>query len=166
MKATLAALGCGAILVIVSCSMAWTTSTAPLLEGVGGPSSEVSVTGAQLVPAANAAGWVALAGILAVIATRSWGRTAVGVILVLAGVVIVVSTIGARGSTIWWCAAAFGGALTCGSGVVVAWRGRAWPGLSRRYVAPGSDSAAPSRARSPWDAIDHGHDPTTDDEPA
>ena len=85
MKATLAALGCGAILVIVSCSMAWTTSTAPLLEGVGGPSSEVSVTGAQLVPAANAAGWVALAGILAVIATRSWGRTAVGVILVLAG---------------------------------------------------------------------------------
>ena len=42
-------------------------------------------------------------------------------------------------------------------------RAPAWPGMSRRYDAPGSQSAPrrPSTNQEIWKSIDEGHDPTT-----
>lgn len=82
---------------------------------------------------------VALAGVVAIAATRGWTRGLVGVVLALAGV-----------------ASLPRGALLAAAGVLVAVRGPRWPALGAKYEAP----AAPTD-RDAWDALDRGEDPTT-----
>ncbi|WP_137122016.1 Trp biosynthesis-associated membrane protein [Segeticoccus rhizosphaerae] len=62
-------------------------------------------------------------------------------------------------ATVWpWIAAAASLAMGVG-GVLALAAGRRWSGLSKRYDAP----AAQPRARSAWDQLSEGSDPTRDD---
>lgn len=91
-------------------------------------------------PTAHAWGWVALAGVVAIAATRGLARRAVGVLLVLAGLAV----LGAH---------PFGAGLLVGAGALVAVRGQRWAAMGSRYDAP--------RVRDdPWAALDRGDDPT------
>jgi uncharacterized membrane protein (TIGR02234 family) len=85
----------------------------------------------------------------------------------------------------WWVIALAGGLLLVAAGVLTAWRGQRWPGMSSRYDSPASTpgtgapgspagSAAGTAAGSPeaahlsdpgdpaqaWEALDRGTDPT------
>jgi len=86
--------------------------------------------------------FVAVAGGVAVLATRTWGRPVVGVALVLSGVAAAFSAGG-------WP----GGAVLALTGAYVAVKGRGWPVLGARYDAP-------QRREDPWAALDRGEDPT------
>lgn len=161
MRSTVLGLAAGSGLTLIACSLTWAQVQLPLLDGVGGAVQTITLTGLELAPAANAAGWAALAGVLAVIATRSWGRAIIGVLVTAAGLVIIISTIYARpDSSLWWIAAVVGGILVVGSGVDIAIHGRSWPGLSRRYESADSTRVTPSKPLTPWEAIDRGQDPT------
>jgi hypothetical protein len=161
MRSTVIALAAGAGLTLVACSMTWVQIQVPLLDGVEGAMQTITETGRELAPAANAAGWAALAGVLAVIATKSWGRTIIGLIVTMAGLVTVIASVSARpGSSLWWLAAATGGILVMASGISIAINGRGWPGLSRRYEAAGPAGASPRKPLTPWEAMDRGQDPT------
>jgi hypothetical protein len=90
---------------------------------------------------------VALAGLVGIAATRSWGRVPVGVALAVAGAAAVT----ARRSV-----AVAGAVLLAATGAYVAVRGPRWRGLGARYDAP-------AQARTDadvWDALDRGEDPT------
>jgi uncharacterized membrane protein (TIGR02234 family) len=169
MKASLVALTAGAILVLIACSMTWSVVTVPMLDDADGPVRSESLAGSTLAPLAAAAAWVALAAVLAVLATRSWGRVAVGVVVLAAGVLVIFSSVSGgldSNSNLWWVLAVAGGvAIGCAGGSIVG-QGRRWPGLGRRYEAPAGSRATPSRQVTPWDAIDHGQDPTLDDQSA
>lgn len=150
------------------------------------PSSTVSLTGRQLHGLPFALGIAGLAGALAVIATRGVARIVVGALQVVFGAAIGAASIAAIGSahvlataaagsrtgqvgagaaTVypWWVGSVIGGALLVAGGVVVALRGRRWPGMSSRYDAPG---ARRERRGDPdatlWDTIERGEDPTVD----
>jgi hypothetical protein len=140
----------------------------------------VAVTGADCVTALPALGWVAAALALAVLVTRGWGRRLVGVAVVFDGFLIVATagTTHATGAALHdalvarsisppslsspvFCAwavveLALGLAVT-GVGYRVAARGAGWPGLGSRYDAP---PTAADPARSSWEALDRGEDPT------
>jgi hypothetical protein len=169
MKASLLALTAGALVVLIACSMTWAVVTVPMLDDAGGPVRSESLSGSNLAPLAVAAAWVALAAVLAVLATRSWGRVAIGSVVVVAGMLIIFSSASGgfdSNSNLWWVLALVGGvAVGCAGGAVIV-RGRWWPALGRRYEAPAGSRATPSRQVTPWDAIDHGHDPTLDDQSA
>jgi len=162
----------------------------------GLPAVTISQLGRELAPVAAASVWVVLAGVLGVIATRGWGRVAIGLAIAGAGLLVAVgaSLTGANlasaasaglgsdavvqvstAAVPWWWISAAAGAVSVAAGAYVAWRGRSWPGLSRRYeradgldargehgVRQGSTNPrpAPSCAREQWDALDRGTDPT------
>ena len=92
MRASLLALAGGALTVLIACSLTWSAITVPMLDDVTGPVRTVALSGTDLAPLASASAWVALAGLLAVIATRSWGRVIVGAVVIAAGAVIIVSS--------------------------------------------------------------------------
>lgn len=165
---------------------AWAT-----VAGHGGTALEPSVqhvTGRSLSGVIPALGWAGLAGIAALLATRGWARTAVGVLLTAFGVIIAVAAPAAvrpghvravAGDTsdlaklaghlsvhpnAWWTVALTGGVLLAAAGLLTVARGRRWPGMSARYDRPG---AAPAPAGDDpaalWRSLDHGHDPTAGD---
>ncbi|WP_250212952.1 Trp biosynthesis-associated membrane protein [Acrocarpospora catenulata] len=118
---------------------------------------------AWLTPVALAA----LAGCVAVLATRGVWRSVVGVLVALCGAGVVAAGLQAYGTavldrTYWPVAAVAGGALLLVGGLVTALRGRRWAGMSARYSRTPDDSA-PS-ARRLWDALDEGLDPTAEQE--
>ena len=174
MRASLLALAGGALTVLIACSLTWSAITVPMLDDVTGPVRTVALSGTDRAPLASASAWVALAGLLAVIATRSWGRVIVGAVVIAAGAVIIVSSASVgwqSSSNPLWTLAVTGGLVVGAAGLSVLMRGRAWPGLGRRFEAPGG--SAPARATpvatrrlTPWDAIDSGEDPTSDGPPA
>jgi hypothetical protein len=86
--------------------------------------------------------FVAVAGGVAVLATRTWGRPVVGVALVASGVAAAFSHGG-------WA----GGVVLAATGAYVVARGREWQALGARYDAP-------QRREDPWAALDRGEDPT------
>ena len=81
-------------------------------------------------------GVVALAGVVAIAATRGWARALIGAVLAAAGV-----------------ASLPRGALLALAGAFVAVRGPRWPALGARYEVVTEHDA--------WDALDRGEDPTT-----
>lgn len=146
------------------------------------------LTGRSLSGVVPALGWAGLAGIAALLATRGWARTAVGVLLTALGVVIAVAAPAAvraghvravAGDTSnlttlagrlavhvngWWVVALAGGVLLAAAGLLTVVRGRRWPGMSARYERPGT--VAPPAGDDPaslWRSLDHGHDPTAGD---
>jgi uncharacterized membrane protein (TIGR02234 family) len=186
----LAVLGClvGAAVVLFAVSASWvrlrvaTGGTAgPAGSPVAAAAIPVRLSGGTVAPAVTGCGLVGLAGVVAIAATRRWGRTVVGVLVLAAGIGIMIAatriaadpTAAARGSnpvrqiapdgvavlrdvtaTAAPWLACFGGVLLAGSGLLVALRGRAWSSMSARYEAP---AARPVNA---WDEIERGGDPT------
>lgn len=154
---TLALLALGSFLLLIALSKSWTVESVALLDGVT-PSRDRAMSGATVVPAATAAAWISFAGIAGVIATRSWGRILVGVVLVLASVAGVLAVVGAW--TPPWAPIALVGLIATGvAGILAIAHGGRWPALGSRYerAAPAPDAAD---ERATWDALDRGEDPT------
>lgn len=93
-------------------------------------------------------GWLALAAVAGVVATRTWGRRVVGAVVAVAGVLAIIGS-GLQPITL----AALGCVLT---GVLTVILGPGWPTMGGRYERAPSD-------RSVWQALDAGEDPTLRD---
>jgi uncharacterized membrane protein (TIGR02234 family) len=121
------------------------------------------LTGSELAPGAQAAAYVALAGVAAIVAVRGWWRVLVGVLVAGAGVAAVAALLPlASGGEVrdrflhhfgdcanggcgisgplpsfhaasWLWVAVLGAVLVILAGVMTVMRGRRWPGLSSRY---------------------------------
>jgi hypothetical protein len=136
------------------------------------PPIVATVTGGDAAPLAAALALVALAGAAALPAARGLLRTAVGVLLLLAGAGVAtggVHTLVAgvpgespvtdvRLTATWPVLTVAGGALVAVAGLVAIVRGRRWSALGRRYDAP--SPAAPPQTGDLWAAQDRGEDPT------
>ncbi|MDQ6650358.1 MAG: Trp biosynthesis-associated membrane protein [Actinomycetota bacterium] len=173
----------GAAVVLLAAGRPWTRFT--LDQGGLLPPLRLAPSGRSLDPTAGALGLVGLAGVLALAATRRRGRLVVGVLVALAGAVVVVSSLrvasavlpavrrsgaldraGAAASalagplpvTAWPWVSAAGGLLLALAGLLVVVRGPAWAALSARYEAPERRAAAGEV--SLWEALDRGDDPT------
>jgi uncharacterized membrane protein (TIGR02234 family) len=175
----------GGIVAWVAAGRVWATGTA----GEAPSTLPVSATGNDLSAAVTALGLTALAGALALLATRQLPRRLVGGLLAAAGLGIAVNAVGARGashaahvlgekaatkgfatsavaahSASWWLLAVVGGVLVTLAGVAAVARGGSWPGMSSRYenaAAPATARAADTgTAKDLWDALDRGEDPT------
>jgi len=101
--------------------------------------------------------WLTVAALVGVIATRSWGRTLVAVVLGLAGFAGVIAAFSSEPASI---VGVTGGAVLVAGSVWTIAKGRQWPVMGARY-----ESTAKRRptALSDWDAQDRGIDPTADD---
>jgi uncharacterized membrane protein (TIGR02234 family) len=179
----------GASLVLLAAGRTWATVHVP---GTGPlPGRAVDVTGAELAAALPALGLVGLSGVVAVAATRGWGRVPVGLVLAATGLGVLAlaaphalapagrarSAVDGPGAadaavaaTAWPYVGLAGALLLLVAGVLVAVRGRAWSVLGRRYERPGErpQASAPGAASAPseqtlWDALDRGEDPTFPD---
>jgi uncharacterized membrane protein (TIGR02234 family) len=136
------------------------------------------VSGHTVAGVVEAAALVALAGAVAVPATRGRGRLAAGILVALGGLAAVVGAIANRGDARhhvlhalppgsavsvdpWWVLAVLGGLLLLASGLLLAVRGPGWSGLSSRYETPAARRVtAPAGDAGTWDALDRGEDPT------
>jgi uncharacterized membrane protein (TIGR02234 family) len=161
-----------------------TTRPAPLGDLV------VQVTGRTVDSAPTALGLVALAGVVAVLATRGVVRRGVGVVLALAGIALMWRSVVSAGAVSAgrartlvsdrhasadlsgvvphvvthgaWPVLTIGcGALVAVSGALIAWRGHRWQVMSARYEAPSDPEQQTSKAATAlWTALDRGEDPT------
>lgn len=183
MTAAALAVVVGAVLVLLAVSQTWVTAswTAPDY-----PAVRVRLDGGDASPVARACGYVALAGMVALLATRRAGRRIVGALLTLAGIGVVVAcgffwwlgdvvadsaltqaagdpTLSVAASdvttTAWPLLAAVGGALITVAGVLAVLHGPRWPAMGIRYDAPTTRRHADD---DPWAALDKGEDPTLD----
>lgn len=145
------------------------------------------LAGRTIDAAPTALGLVALAGVVAVLATKGVWRRQVGAIVALAGAALVwrslrgLGTLTARQAaallpeahgdagtvthvavtTAWPVLSAACGLLVFVAGALVAWRGQRWAGMSARYEAPASPEEQSARANaSLWQALERGDDPT------
>jgi uncharacterized membrane protein (TIGR02234 family) len=137
------------------------------------PDDLLHVSGRTLDTAPTALALVALAGVVAVLATRGWVRRGVGAVIALAGAALVwrswvgaaaVSAARARALVIeqhpqvntsastveqvsthaqWPVLSALCGVLIVVAGAVIAWRGARWAAMSAKYDAPSRQGAAP-----------------------
>lgn len=159
---TLVLLAAGALSLLAAYGATWAVESRTLLEGAEGATREASLSGRDLYPLAGACGWVALAAVGGIIATRSWGRTAVALIALLAGVGGAAGGVMAAGlparSGAGWLLAVLAGVVVAVAALACVVRGRSWPSLGRRY-----ERTAPRRREvSAWDTQDMGGDPTDD----
>lgn len=152
----------GATVALVAAGQPWAQVTvrqpAPL------PLTRLALSGRVLAPGAAAGAGVGLAGVVAIAAARSWGRTVVGVLLLLAGVGVTVATPAAGSArvrnsavlaervptvatagagtivrtTAWPAVSAAGGVLIAAAGALTVARGRRWPTMGARFEAPTS----------------------------
>jgi len=153
----------GAGLVLLAGSQAWL-----VLVQDGQPAfapRRTPITGRSLEPGVQALGYVGLAGVVALSATRRSGRTLVGLLLLASGAAIVallapelghlprllrsrrLDTPGTRvydhlDMSAWPYCALAGGLLLALAGLLVSVRGRRWAALSGRYEVP---AAGPTR---------------------
>jgi len=162
----------GAGLVLLAGSQAWL-----VLVQDGQPAfapRRTPITGRSLEPGVQALGYVGLAGVVALSATRRSGRTLVGLLLLASGAAIVallapelghlprllrsrrLATPGTRvydhlDTSAWPYCALAGGLLLALAGLLVSVRGRRWAALSGRSVGPAAraDAAAPARPVEP-----------------
>lgn len=104
--------------------------------------------------------WLILAVVLGVVATRGWGRTAVGVVIVIAGIGTVLGCLlgSVPGSAVL---GTISGSLLALGGAWTAVAGRSWPAMGARYDGGRSPSRR-GRPLSAWEAQDRGMDPTED----
>ncbi len=166
----------------------WQTVTtprpAPLRDDVLG------LSGRTVDAAPTALALVALAGVVAVLATRGPARRVVGAVLAVAGIGLVwraataaaaVSTQRARAlvadhhatvnvaagvphvdtTSAWPVLTVVAGVLVLASGALIAWRGHRWQVMSARYeAAPAAETDPAKAAATMWTALDRGDDPT------
>lgn len=166
----------------------WQTITtarpAPLHDDV------LQVSGRAVDGAPTALALVALAGVVAVLATRGIARRIVGGVLAVAGVALIwraavsasaVSADRARSlvrshhpavdtsglvpqvntHVAWAVLTIVCGVVVSASGALIAWRGNRWQVMSVRYETPQAHQADPAKtAATLWTALDRGEDPT------
>lgn len=187
--AVLAAQTVGAAAVLLIATRSWQTVTTtrqrPFADDV------VELSGRTVDGAITALALVALAGVVAVIATRGAVRRVVGALVLLAGAGLVWRTVAALPAVgtaravslvhsahpqvtgvphvvthpVWAVLSLAGAVLIAAAGATTAWRGATWPALSARYDRQSADPEQ-QRARadaSLWTALDSGDDPTTHD---
>lgn len=185
---TLLVMGLGGLGAVVAYGATWVTATVPVFAGEPTPTRIVELTGSMLIPFGSAAGWVGLASMAGVIATRSWGRVGIGVIAALAGAAAGVPAIAfllSRGPLVnsaldgdeasavqgnaWWLIAALSGLAVMASGLLTARFGRTWSAMSSRYERErgtqgredeGGGEQGRGGSLQMWDALDRGEDPT------
>jgi len=101
-----------------------------------------------------AVGWVVLAAIAGLIATRRIGRMIVAGIVVVAAAVVVWQVVAGEwtGAARLWAGV---GAVAAGvaAALIIRW-GKQWPSLGSRY------ERASQRPADPWSELDAGRDPT------
>jgi uncharacterized membrane protein (TIGR02234 family) len=177
--AVLGVLLVGAVLCLVGSGMSWGTAQRADLVN-----TEVAVSGGDLVPVARATGLLALAAVVAVHATRRWGRRLVGGLLAVAGAAVVAQTsvvarelqqnvVGqlessaggevASAGPAWGgpVVMAAGGAAVAASGMLLTGLGARWPSMGARYERRAATRpASETSERAAWDALDRGEDPT------
>jgi hypothetical protein len=107
------------------------------------------------VPAATGLAVLSLAGLPVVFAVPPRGRPVVGgAIIAVAAAVLVLGRSDAESlDALAWAAALAVGA----AGAVMAWRGRSWPALGRRFSSPADQTRGPADL---WRELDRGNDPT------
>jgi uncharacterized membrane protein (TIGR02234 family) len=171
----------GSGLLLVAYGLTWGTAEVPLLAGSDSAVRTQELTGRDLYPAAAMAGWIGLAAVAGIVATRSWGRTIVAVVGALAGLagagaalafglgassaidtgvsghLGVATSVASQSGGAWLLALVGGLAVLVASGWTAV-RGRTWPAMGRRYER----TAAGRRQLSDWEAQDVGQDPTDD----
>ncbi|WP_020573494.1 Trp biosynthesis-associated membrane protein [Actinopolymorpha alba] len=174
----------GAALVLLAASRTWLSASSVIPDF---PVARVHVSGGEASPLTRALGYVALAGVVALLATRRWGRQLVGGLLALTGAGVVVAgaifwsldrliaesalervmhdpslSVYAKdvATTGWPIVAMIGGLLVAVGGVLALLRGRRWPVMGSRYDAPGVRRRTDT---DPWAALDRGEDPTVQD---
>jgi uncharacterized membrane protein (TIGR02234 family) len=148
------------------------------------------LTGRTVDSAPTALALVALAGVVAVLATRGVLRRVVGGVLALAGVGLVWraiassspvgvgrarSLVAGRHVTVdltgvtphvathalWPVLTGLCGLLVAAAGALIAWRGHRWQVMSARYENPTDEGQEQARvATTLWSALDRGEDPT------
>jgi len=180
------ALGAGGALLIATRD--WQTITTPRPRPLSADVLEVSGRTVDTAPTALAL--VALAGVVAVLATRGAVRRAVGAIVALAGLGLIwraaaaASAVGisrarslvtAHHATVdasavvpqvtthplWPALTIVCAAAITVAGALIAWRGHRWQVMSTRYEPPASRQApAGESAATLWTALDRGDDPT------
>lgn len=180
----LAVLLVGAAVMLIGYGLVWARLEVPLLVGADLGDGAVriqEVTGRDLYPGAAAMGWLAVASVAGIIATRSWGRVAVAVIGAVSGAtgaaVCLVFAVTSGQDAVASYAEALGGSGDVAASATPMWlvalagalavllgalwtviRGRAWPAMGRRYERGGRRATKTSA----WDALDQGEDPTDD----
>ena len=181
--------------VLVSYAATWVVALVPVFAGSAAdaaPAREVTLAGRDLAPLGGAMGWVGLAAIAALLATRTWGRRVTGAVVLLAGGAAGASAVafglteaatGGGGTfvaaalgdaagadstsvsiTAWWLLAVLSGLAMLVCGLLALLDGPAWPRLGARYSRTESATSASSAAAT-WDALDRGEDPSIVDEP-
>lgn len=174
-------LAAGGVLLLWAYGLTWGTAEVPLLAGAADTTRTQQLSGRDLFPGAAMAGWVALAAVAGIVATRSWGRGIVAAVGLLAGIAgagaavafaiapesfidsAVAGGAGAGASVpsqavAGWAAAVVAGVLVIAASGWTLARGRRWPTLGSRYER----RSRSERALSAWDAQDMGQDPTDD----
>lgn len=150
----------GSVLTLLAASRGWTQAT--IDHGPTLPLERVGRTGQQLEPGLRPLAFVGLAAVAALLATRRWGRTAVGVVVAACGGVIVGLSL-QHGLHLWPMVSAVGGVVLLAGGGLAVLRGHRWGGLSEAYRTPGVRAEqVPVTDKGVWDALDRGEDPTAD----
>jgi uncharacterized membrane protein (TIGR02234 family) len=173
---------------LLASARAWQTVTtprpAPLHDDV------LDLSGRTVDAAPTALALVALAAVVAVLATRGVARRIVGAVVVLAGLGLVWRAVASAGAVSTARARALVGerhttvdvsrvvphvathaaspvlTAACGvlvavSGALVVWRGHRWLVMSARYEGQQAQPADPAKAAALlWSALDRGEDPT------
>jgi MFS family permease len=131
-----------------------------------GAVATTSYPGSHVAQAVRPLALVALAGAAALLATRRWGRIAVGLVIVAAGVGTAVAAVVAQaphGSVdlpAWRVVTIVAAVPVVLAGAVAAARGYRWSVMSARYDAPGARQRVQDPDVALWDALDRGDDPT------
>ncbi len=153
------------------------------------------LSGRTVDSAPTALALVALAGVVAVLATRGVVRRGVGAVLAVVGVGLIWRAIASSGavgtqrardlvtahhptvnaaavvpqvhtSALWPVLTAGCGILVLVAGALIAWRGHRWQVMSARYEAPTDPEQQQAKAATAlWTALDRGEDPTNRSRP-
>jgi uncharacterized membrane protein (TIGR02234 family) len=178
----------GAAAALLIATRHWQTITtprpAPLRDDI------LELSGRTVDAAPTALALVALAGVVAVLATRRAVRRVVGGVLALAGAGLIWRAIASAGAVsserarslvsehhttvdvsatvpqvathgVWPGLTVVAGVLVLASGLLIAWRGHQWQVMSARYEAEPTQAADPAKtAATLWTKLDRGEDPT------
>ena len=177
----------GAGVALLAATRHWQTIT--LVRSAPFPSVTKQVTGRTIDAAPTALALVALAGVVAVLATRGVVRRIVGIVLALAGAALIWRAVGSAGAVslgraadlvggpftdtgfplhghvashvVWPAVTGVCGVFVTVSGALIAWRGHRWQVMSSRYEAqPAQDDGASKAVATLWSKLDRGEDPT------
>jgi uncharacterized membrane protein (TIGR02234 family) len=171
-----AAVAAGSLLALWSVAQRWASAD---MKGMPAAYAE----GGMVAGGLQAVALAALAGVVAVLATKGAGRQVVGAVIALCGAGLAVLVwrgvtdaglsawargeallMGLSGYTytvmpLWPSVAALGAALVLAGGGAAVVRGRSWGGMSARYRREAGPEEVKGE-RALWDAMDRGDDPT------